>query len=295
MPRFTEFIRELIRFQHRTYQLFTTDWMQRWVRSGHAAKGMLYGAIGFVSMRSVVYDSESAGGSQAVMTMLNGRAEGSIILILLCVGLAGYSFWRLVQVLVDPEHANEPLTLQRLAQRSGYGISALTYLGVGYSAGRLAIGLTVDFDDTVEEIAETLFEVPVGPWALLASGIGVILLGLVYIFGAYSGSFISDFQSNLYLAVKRSTIFMGKLGYTARGASFVLIGAYLVKAAYFLDDDVAGGLGQVLDHLDDQRFGKIWLTAIAFGFLAYAIYMLMAAVYRKFPDEATIRRPSPYS
>jgi hypothetical protein len=65
MPRFTEFIRELIRFQHRTYQLFTTDWMQRWVRSGHAAKGMLYGAIGFVSMRSVVYDSESAGGSQA--------------------------------------------------------------------------------------------------------------------------------------------------------------------------------------------------------------------------------------
>jgi hypothetical protein len=67
------------------------------------------------------------------------------------------------------------------------------------------------------------------------------------------------------------------------------------QLTYFLDDDVAGGLGQVLDHLDDQRFGKIWLTAISFGFLAYAIYMLMAAVYRKFPDEATIRRPSPYS
>ena len=50
-----------------------------------------------------------------------------------------------------------------------------------------------------------------------------------------------------------------------------------------MDDEAAGGLCQVLDRLDDVRFGKIWLTAIAFGVFAYAIYMLMAALYRKFP------------
>ena len=287
MPKFTE----LVWCQQRLYRLFITDWMQRWVRFGHAAKGLLYGAISYVAMRAVIYDYESAGGSKTVMAMLDDRAVGSVLLLLLCVGLVGYSFWRLVQVLVDPEHIDHPLTLQRVAQRCGYVCSGLTYLGISYSAGRLAIGLTVDFDDTVEEIAETLFEVPIGPSALLASGLVVIGIGLVYIYGAYSGSFISDFQPELYSAVKRSTVFMGKLGYTARGASFALIGSYLVKAAYLTDDEAAGGLGQVLDRLDDERFGKVWLTAIALGFLAYAVYMLMAALYRKFPREVVIQRP----
>ena len=111
---------QFIRCQRYLYRLFSTDWMQRWVRFGHGAKGLLYGAIGFIAIRAVVYDAESAGGSEQVMAMLNDRALGSLALLLLCIGLAGYSFWRLVQVVVDPEHIDQPLTLQRIAQRCGY-------------------------------------------------------------------------------------------------------------------------------------------------------------------------------
>jgi len=77
---------------------------------------------------------------------------------------------------------------------------------------------------------------------------------------------------------------MGKLGFTTRGVSFILVGSYLMKAAYLLDKETAGGFGEVLDRLDSQPFGKVWLTAIAFGFLAYAAYMVMAAFYRRFPS-----------
>jgi hypothetical protein len=179
--------------------------------------------------------------------------------------------------------------LQRVIQRGGYATSGLTYLGIGYSAGRLAINLTVDFDDTVEDLASNLFEASIGPLALMLIGVGVILVGLTYVYGAFSGSFLSEFQSRLYSAVKRPTIWMGKIGYTARGGSFVLIGAYLIKAAYLTDDDQAGGLGQVLDRLDDQAYGELWLAAIAFGFISYASYMLMAAFYRKFPNSSSSR------
>jgi hypothetical protein len=269
--------------QRQVHRLLNAVWVQRWIRFGHAAKGFLYGAIGYIAMRAVVYDYESAGGSEAVMKALDDRLVGSLILSLLGIGLGGYAFWRFEQVLVDPEHREKPLTLQSVVQRCGYAFSGLSYLGIGYSAGRLAVGLTVDFDDTVEEIAENLFEVPIGPWVLLVSGLGVVGIGFVYMYGAFSGSFISDFRPELYSAVKRSTVFMGKLGYTARGVSFALIGIYLMKAAYFIDDDEAGGLSHILGQLDDQPFGKIWLTAIAFGFFAYAIYMTMAALYRKLP------------
>lgn len=270
--------------QSQLNRLFCRAWVRQWMRFGHGAKGFLYGMIGLFALRSVIYDGQPAGGSDIVLRTLEDRAIGGFLLLLLAVGLAGYAFWRFIQLLLDPEHSPHHVDFQQIAQRCGYGFSGFTYLGIGYTAGRLAIGLTVDFKDTVEEIAEVLFETTVGPWALLASGLGVIGVGLVYVYGAYSGDFINDFRPQLYDSVKRLTVVMGKLGFTARGVSFILIGAYLMKSAYFLDDETAGGLGQVLDRLDDQPFGKIWLMAIAFGFLAYATYMIMAAFYRKFPD-----------
>jgi hypothetical protein len=288
--RLSSLMRGLYWGQRLLYDLFKTVWGQRFVRLGHGAKGLLYGLIGFVSMRAVVYDTESAGGSETVLAALDRQATvGSLILLLLAVGLTGYAFWRFVQMLVDPEHADQPLNVRRVVQRCGYLMSGFTYLSIGYVAGRLAIGLTVDFKDTAEEIAEALFEVPIGPWAFLASGIGVVLVGLTYVYGAFSGKFISEFHPELYTRVKQSTVWMGKIGFTARGVSFILIGAYLMKSVYFLDDETAGGLGQVLDRLDDQPFGKVWLTAIALGFFAYAIYMVMAALYRKFPRAQKFR------
>lgn len=255
------------------------------MRFGHAAKGLLYGMIGLISVRSVIYDAKPAGGTETVLALLGSRAIGSLLLLVLAVGLLGYTLWRFIQAILDPDH-QESLNVQRVTQRCGYVISGLTYGSIAYTAAQLSIGLTVDFDDTVEDLASVLFEFPVGSWALAGIGAGVILVGLTYVYGAVSGSFISDFQTKLYTSIKHTAVWMGKVGFTARGVSFILIGTYLIRAAYFSNEDQAGGLGEILDMLDDQPFGKIWLSAIAFGFIAYASYMIIAALYRKFPSSA---------
>jgi hypothetical protein len=170
-------------------------------------------------------------------------------------------------------------------------MSGLTYLGIAYSGLKLTIGLAVDFDDTIEDLASFLFERSLGPWILLAVGAGVIGVGLTYVYGAFSGSYIGEFRSDLYTSVKRWTIAVGKIGITARGFSFILIGQYLVRSAYFVDDDLAGDLGSILDRLDDEATGQIWLGAIAVGFIAYAVYMLILACYLKFP-RVKLKKPS---
>jgi hypothetical protein len=218
-----------------------------------------------------------------VLSALDDRWLGSLMLAFLAFGLVGYTLWRLIQAVLDPGHHHD-LSWQRIAQRCGYLFSGLTYLGVAYTAARLALGLVVDFDDTVEDFASVLLTLSAGPWVLLGVSAGTLLVGGIYIYGAISKGFISNFQAQLYSPVKRWTVIVGQIGFIARGGSFILIGLFLAKAAYQIDAEPAGGLDAALSELGDYAWGHIGLWAIAIGFLAYATYMTVSAFYRTFPS-----------
>lgn len=268
--------------QHQLFKAFKTPWVQGYLRLGHGAKGLLYGLIGIFVVNDILYDQPIVDGSEGVLATLGRQPLGSLMLGLLSVGLLGYVLWRVVQAIIDPGHS-EPPTIRQGLQRCGYLGSGLAYLGIARTAAKLAFDLAVNFDDTLEDVADVLFERSIGPWMLLALGLCVVAVGLTYLYGAASGSYINDFRSGLNSEVKGWVIAIGKIGITARGVGFVLIGAYLIKAAYFEDSDPAGGIGNVFDQLDDQPLGEYWLGVIALGFIAYAVYMIVAACYRKFP------------
>lgn len=262
--------------------LFHLSWVRWYIRLGHGAKGAFYGLIGLFVLNDIVRDQPIVAGSEAVLADLDSWPQGSAVLATLAFGLIGYVLWRFIQASIDPGETDD-LNIRQVLQRLGYLCSGLTYLGVAQSAGKLALNLAVDFDDTIEDLASVLFEREIGPWMLVGIGAGVVAIGCLYIYGAISGSYISDFHRDLYRPVKRWARAVGRVGITARGIGFALIGAYLIKAAYLIEDEFAGGLGNVFDKLDDELYGKYWLGAIAFGFIAYAVYMIVAACYRQFP------------
>lgn len=268
--------------QRQLATIYKADLVRWYMRLGHAAKGMLYGLIGLFAINDIARDQPIVSGSEAVLADLERWPLGSVILWVLAASLLGYVLWRLLQASLSPGHS-EPLSARRVLQRCGYAFSGLTYLGVAHTASKLALNLFVDFDDALEDVASVLFEREIGPLMLLGIGICVIGVGCTYIYGAASGSYISEFHRDLYRPIRRLVVVIGKVGITARGVVFVLIGAYLIKAAYFVNDETAGGLGNVFDELDEEPFGEHWLGAIAFGFIAYAVYMIISACYRQFP------------
>lgn len=261
---------------------YKMPWVQSFIRLGYGVKGMFYGLIGLFLVNDLIHDQQVVSGSDGVLVSLGNRPLGSIMLALLAVGLLGYGLWRFMQATLNPDTTRK-FSLRQGVQRCGYAISGVTYLGIARTAGQLALGLAVDFDDTIEDVASLLFERAIGPWMLLGIGLGVVAVGLTYVYGAATGSYISEFRHELYSSAKSWVVAIGKIGITARGVGFILIGGYLMKAAYQIDDDSAGGLGNVFDQLDDEPYGELWLGAIAFGFMAYAVYMIVAAFYRKFP------------
>ncbi|NJL45613.1 MAG: DUF1206 domain-containing protein [Leptolyngbyaceae cyanobacterium SM2_3_12] len=183
-------------------RLLANPWMRQWFRLGHGAKGFLYGLVGLFILKNLRFEDQQVGGTDLVISTLDNRLFGNIILIFLALGLLGYSLWRLIQAGLDPAHSGDK-NLRHVAQRIGYGISCLTYLGVAYSATRLGIGLAVDFDDSVEDLASFFFEYTFGPWLLLAVSAGVFLVGCLYIYGAIPKVLSATFNLSLMTQLRR--------------------------------------------------------------------------------------------
>lgn len=253
--------------------------LRRFILFGYAAKGSVYLLIGILAIQAALIPNEEAAGTYSALSILVAQPLGKVFLCLLAVGLLGYVLRRWIQAAIDPGHSNDP---KRIINRLGYVMSGMTYAGVSYTAVELAVN-PGENDDTIEDLADQLFELPLGEWLLFLGGIAVATIGIGYIYGAWTGSYISEFQSSdIHHRLELWATRIGKLGVAARGIAYVLIGIFLVQAALFANTEAAGGLQNAFRVLKAQPLGSLWLGLVGLGFVFYGLYMFVAARYRRF-------------
>lgn len=258
----------------------SNPWLERYILIGYAAKGSVYLSIGILALNAAVSEREAAG-TYSTLTWLTERPLGKVLVCLLAIALTGYVCRRLFQTILLPGYSN-PWSLKCIFKRIGYVMSGLSYAGVAYSALNIVLELG-EADDTIEDLVSQLFEQPIGEWLILLGGIGVTTVGLFYIYGAYTGSYISEFQSEaLHHQLEKWTIRIGKLGVAARGVAFVLTGIFLIQAPIYGDSELAGGLENALRLISEKPLGWLWLSLIGVGMMCYGVYMFVAAIYRRY-------------
>jgi hypothetical protein len=62
---------------------------------------------------------------------------------------------------------------------------------------------------------------------------------------------------------------------------FVMIGVFLVRAAWQYDPKEAIGIDEALAKLAHQPHGAVWLGAAAVGLFAYGVFSVLSARYRE--------------
>src|SRR5205823_6477904 len=72
-----------------------------------------------------------------------------------------------------------------------------------------------------------------------------------------------------------------RLGNTARGIAFALIGGFFVVAGLQARPEEARGLGGALNSLAQQPFGPFLVGLVGVGLIGYGVHMLVAARYRR--------------
>lgn len=262
-------------------QAVDNPWVRRYIMIGYAAKGTVYLFIGVLAIQAAIVSDHQAAGTYRTLTFLTYQFLGRLVVCLLAITLTGYVLRRLIQAILAPGKSN-PWSFKCICQRIGYIMSALSYAGVAYSALNIIFELG-EYDDTIEDLAYQLLEQPLGEWLILLGGIAVITIGLGYVYGAYTGSYISDFQkNNIHHKLEKWATYVGKLGVASRGIAFVVTGIFLVEAAITGNTELAGGLQNALRVLATKPLGWLWLSLIGLGLVCYGLYMYVATIYRRY-------------
>ena len=262
-------------------EAITNPWLRRYILVGYVAKGTVYLSIGAFAVQAAVISERQAAGTYLTLTWLAHQPLGKLLVFLVAIALTGYVLGRFFQTVIIPEDRNF-LSLRDILQRLGYIMSGLSYAGVAYSALNIVFELGED-DDTIEDFVNQLFEQPLGEWVTFLGGTAVAIIGFSYIYRAYNGSYISEFEpSDIHHRLEKWATRIGKLGVAARGIAFLLIGIFLIQAAISGNSELAGGLQNAFQMLVTKPMGSLWLGLIGVGLICYGLYMFVAAGYRRY-------------
>ena len=233
-------------------------------RLGFAARGLLYIVIGVLVMR--------AGRAEDPAGVLEYLAAGTgrWLLFAMAAGFIGYGLWRVADAALGIEsRGHDKEALKRFAAAISGGI----HLYLAKQALEIALGDSQLSENGAREQAQELLQIPGGQ--LMLGAIALLLLGT----GAYQlviaqkCSFLAKLDGRVHDSWVK---WLGRAGYTARGAVFLIAGFFAGRAALENRASGVGGMEQALEWLSSPTD-----MIIAAGLLLFGVYGLVEARYRR--------------
>lgn len=249
------------------------------VRLGYAARGTLYLVIGWLAgLTAADAGGRTTDGAGALLTLL-GSPAGRAATGAVALGLVGYAGWRAAQALLDTDrHGDGP---GGLAIRAAMLVSAVAHGGLAVVGWRLAVlgAVTGGTDGGKRAALDWVMHLPAGPYWIGALALLVAGAGAAQVFKG------ANLRYRPYLRVgdggMRVLAPLCSFGLIARGAVFALVGMLLGLAAVEVDPNQPVGLDHALAWLHDQRYGDAILGVVAAGLLAFGLYSLVEAMWRR--------------
>jgi hypothetical protein len=256
-----------------------SDWFEVAGRVGHVAKGVSYALIAVLALQVAFGQRARPGDKQGVLREVAGSTFGTAALIALAVGFAAYALWQFVRAVLDRDR--EGHDAKGLAKRSKDAVVGTIYTLSAIAAASLAAGSQSVGGDEREETARVL-SWPYGQWIVGAVGIALVGYGVANGVKAMTQSFRDDLRDHeMPHEARRWVVGTGVVGHVARGVVFAMVGTFLTKAAVEYDPDEAVGIDGALAKLADRSYGTWILAAVALGLLAYGVFCLVQARYRR--------------
>jgi len=257
-----------------------TSWIGRLGRLGMAAAGFVYVVIGFLAVELALGAGGKAADRSGALHELAGEWWGTLLLIVVALGFAGYAVWRFTVAALGAkvEESDEDLGWHK---RLWHAARGLFYAFLCFTAVELLVGAQSSSAGEKEQTA-TILEWPAGRWLVGALGAGMIAWGLGSAYRGITRKFKDDLHTrHMSARADRWVTRVGVVGFLARAVVYALIGVFLIRAAVLYDPREAVGLDGALQELAQQTFGPLLLGVVAAGIIAYGLFYFVRAAYRE--------------
>jgi hypothetical protein len=261
----------------RTAHAFTeTKPIQFLARFGYVVRGVIYFIPGLLALKLAVGRQGAALAPTEAIAVIGRQRFGRGLLLVVMAGLIGYAIWGLTRALLDPwGRGTSP---RGIGRRVGYAMSALAYMSFVVLTVHLLMGSPSHADQTREWVARVL-AAPFGGWILGIVGLcWILVVGVSEIVVGWTGGFERDLCLERMRPGERSwAVRLGRVGIIGRGVIFAVIGVLLVLAAFRRDPARAGGMGDALEAIAHQPFGRALLGVTSAGLVLFGAFSILCA------------------
>jgi hypothetical protein len=254
--------------------------LQWLARTGFFVKGVIYLIVGMLALQVAAQAGGRVTGTRGALLTVLEQPFGRTLLLIAAVGLFGYAAWRIIQGILDPERYGTGW--KGLGMRIGFVGRGVMHAAIGWQALRLYNGLRAGRGSTERAVASEALAWPLGDWALVLTGLGVIAFAVHEVYSASKGRL----EKNLDIGELRReagnwAVAVSRFGVAARAIVLGLLGWGAVSAGWFRDASEVNTTASSLRTLGAQPgdLGRFLLAVAAAGFLAYGFYQFVHARY----------------
>ena len=245
-------------------------------RTGYTARGVLYLIIGGLALSYALTggQGETTGSRGAIQTLLE-QPFGQVLVVLMIVGLLGYSTWRFIQAIRDTD--DHGTSAKGLAVRGGLLVSALTHVALALWSASLLLGSGGSSGS--ESGSGGFLSNQLGQIVFILIGVAIAGAGIAHIYKGATAGFTK------YVHIPSSHRSWAKplcqFGLIARGVVWCMISWFTIQAAWRASQQDIASVSEALDSLHSAPYGPWLLGIAAAGLFAFGAYSCMEAIWRR--------------